>query len=734
MADQETKVQIKPGERGPNYERNRRNRMKKKQKKSGKNAQNNQKNNSDYKPKAYKLRKDAIAKNDLITPSKSLINAQGILTTIPVTVQYDVTSLLIQPVGLISLAFARGLRAFSYSAYKVILSDFLSVANGGNGTAPSRFNYQNIIYGSIVPKTIPFRQVCGLKITPQTITVVPDPVIIVNGKSYYMYNVDTVGPDWTIQVAPPSTTEEEDAANYGTLQSFLGGRQKHNKVVRNITLSPKYLKDGSAFCRVSPYYGIGGGVGAPYCSTEFELPFFSNLLGTFTAFAPETPRVSRVFDKMSGDACSNYAIGVLDAFPTAYYRGAVPPIYKFLDLNELAAILAAFMAAARKMFTNNKNEIDDNNGFLNSSFSFTYQIFLLMLRQQVLWMFSDSQCLGQFQSFQTGTNSFRALLCGSNCGPQEPTVKMIIPKVLNENLKMLRMSINKYETKQYKSKRNHVTYIPVWGAFQTYSYIPEIFTNTSNVGVPLFKATQPLEGPDLWDGSWNGDVYDLNASQIITECVNEWNDWMQSLVSVIDGLEAIGGDACASPLLQYTRYVEYNSLDIRNREAREVKEKDRVPAQFKKFVTEVKLERTKSKGTEIRKIMQVPNSTVAMEWSVGYSGYLPITPTHKEYFPAFILPIIDISSVNHLPSQPQIQVSSLEGNYLNRINGGDGTENFFNSRYAEITSSLSNYVIGIAGKRTPMSEFITTLGNNNQGAFLGDFFSTIGGITSALGL
>jgi len=689
----------------------------------------------------YSRRGTQVAANNKISTEKSLVVAQGVKQTITITSTFDSLSIQLIPCGLLSMAMSKGLLGVSYSVYKVITADYVSLMQSGNGSAPSRFRYLNDIYGSFVPKNIPFRNNGAIQLALTTFSFVPADNIGVNGGlTYYMWVTTTFGP-WSIQTAPPSTSPEQDVANYLMYQTLLTGRAKHNSIERNIALTKKYLRDGSAFARNAPYYGIGGGVGSPYGSIEFEVPFKSKFLGTFITYDPTTPRVSRVLDKTSGDACSNYGIGILDEFNTSYYQGAVPPIYKFLDIAEVAATLAMSMTTALTAYYSSilNQGLSSGLTFLDNGFTFTYQVFLLMLRQQLLWVFSDSQCLGQFQSFEVGNNAFLAFLCGSNCCPQEPSTKLKIPSVLNENLKMLKKCIRPYKTKEYQSKRNHVTHIPIWGAYDGAANPGFFYNNSQGVVKSLFDTENVGPFPSIFDGVMGNMVIDLNTSSIITEAVTEWNDWVAAITNMFAGIDVIGGDSAGSPLLQFTRYVNYQTEDSKKITGHQseitLQPRQRVPPSYYPYVKEVKVERKDSKGKLCyagtpERILAIPNSTVMSEFTAAISGCITITATHKQYFPQLILPIIDLDSMNGLPTQNQVQVSSIEPFSVFK-NIGEGTT--FASRWDEISSGMNNMVVGLSGKKSPLSDFIKALSDNNQGGFLGDLFSFVGDAANSVG-
>jgi len=501
----------------------------------------------------------------------------------------------------------------------------------------------------------------------------------------------------------------------------------------------------------SPYYGQGATIAGPYGSVENEVPFKSKMLGTLQAYDNDTPRSSRVLHQTSGDSCSNYAIGALDCFPTLYYEGAAPPIYKFffLDLNELVVTLCYCLMTA--LTQQQKSETYNGNvqTFYGLGLQCTYTQFFIAVRQQVLWMFSDSQCLGQFLSFQQGgTGPFLPFVCGSNCYPQFPGEIMNIPVVINENLRSLMMCVKSYDTKKYENNRNHLSYIPVWGAFKNFEPLEDLgWFDQSGAFVNLFlpEADDP-DTPNVFDGTTGSDVADFNNTPLISGIIQLWNNWVVSLGDMWGGTTAMGGKSYGSPFLQYTRYVKFS--DEAAKKKRATRDVSRYPMnQFvrlmcKEIDIEVdppkkKLERQTSKETprvekkEKKKItIFAPNdNTVFSEYTIGYSGANTITDAHKENFPKLILPIIEVSG--RLPGITQIQSATLEPHSL-ILSNTDLTN--LAPRGIELLDAMIDYVPGLAGKKSELNEYVSKLSETNSGGFLGDLFSVAGTVAGMFGI
>jgi len=675
------------------------------------------------------LRDVAIKNGSKISPAKSLVCASGSLKTIKVNITLDNQSLLTLPCGMVSMGKVRVSNLDMYGAYSVVFDDVKSLASGNNGVASSRWNYLNSILGSIVPKSIPFREDCSLQYEVAPISAVIDSSIIVYaGKNYYMY-VDDGGTynGWATQNVPPVPTPESASAAYKALLSSCADRAKHLTVLRDVPLRPDYLKDASAFARNSPFYGRGGGVGSPYGTTELEGPFKSKFLCTLVKFSDDDPRASRSLDRTSGDSCCNYGLGLLPWFKTSYYKSAVTPIFKFLDLGEFAMYVIQIYLAAVKTLQSNSSVTSDNT-IVYQQFNFSYAEFLLMLRQQLLTMFADSQCLGQFITMDTGNSAFMPFLCGSNCYPAVPEVKMKIPSTLNENLKMLKLSHHHYETLNYNKEKNVVVYVPVWGAFLgNGEYNPTI---PSTEGVPLFVPGGAA--PDLWDGTFDGNVCNINAGDNLSSIVTEWNQRIEAMENLFSGVDTLGGDCNGSPLLQYTRYVQFVSPP-------DVAEETKKPYVIEALGKHVKIERTKSNKNIVtgdtpgyRKVYAIPGSNPVVEYTTAMSGYLPITATHKQYFTDLFLPIIDVTPGDGIPGQSQVQTATMEP-YSIKTDFDPTKPNLFNNRANQIQMAMHHYVCGVAGKKSPLTLYIESLAESNQGAFLGDLFAFVGDASTSLG-
>jgi len=695
------------------------------------NAKKNQ-NKKLVKPTKVALRAKAINRNLLATPVNALVLGQGVLKEIPVAVVVNSNALAALPCALVTMALVNG-GEDPFAFYKTIYSDVVSIIQGTASIVNSRLQYQNEIYGSLTPKTVPYKYPTELSYSYLPFdNDPPDEFYDVRGKKFYMYVPIGGNLSFELQGPPPAYSLEQQLSIYSDSISLLAGTKKHNQVIRNTNLSPEYLRDSSAFARNSPYYGQGAYNGSPYGSVESEVPFKSNLLGCLTSFDSLTPRSSRNLRITSGDMCSNFGIGALDAFDTDKYQGAVPPIYKFLDINELGYIMATSLAQALTLIGNTGNAITTT--YLTTGFPFTWGAFILMLRRQLMYMFSDSQALGQFMvPDNAGNGAFEALRMGSNAFPTAPVDKLKISAVLNENLRMLKMSMFSYTTAKRNNPRNVVTHIPVWGAFKTYSPPIVIYFPQPQEPAQFFSVDPQENLPDLWDGTWGNNVADLNRSDLLDNVLEVWNELTNACSGVFGTLDSLGGDGSGSSLLQFTRYVDFTNFgeqqcELPDKEVRRMTSLDKMLVKEKEIEVSQGDKRSSKKEIKKFKVFAPPENSVQSEYSRFISGSVPITPTHRAYLSSFILPIIEINSGDNIPGYTQTQVATMEPYAFSIVNRG-----LLTSRSSEIISTIPDHVVGIAGHLSPFAQFVINMSNQDQGGFFGDLFATAGNIANSLG-
>jgi len=335
------------------------------------------------------------------------------LNTINVNVTYDMTAFSCIPLAFITAALVRG-ATDPYAIYQQFYSDIQSVATGGNGTAPCRLVFYNDILGVLAPKSVPMGTtgVVSYNVNPGPPVLSPGPFILfAGGFTYYMYVHNTVVVDgWATQKSPPGYSQEEITQLFDNATQLLSKKTPHLHIVRDITLTKAYLKDVSAFLRNSPYFGTGvSGSGAPFSSVEGEVNTRSKFFGVLIPFQATMPRASRYIDYTSGDPISNFGLSLWPDFPTSFYQGAVPPTYKFLDLDEVLYSMMLIWQDAVIQFINDSTTealTGDTIANLLAGMQVPWSTFRIALRQQVLWPNADSQMLGQGLSPETSSGGF----------------------------------------------------------------------------------------------------------------------------------------------------------------------------------------------------------------------------------------------------------------------------------------------------------------------------------------
>jgi len=358
-------------------------------------------------------------------------------------------------------------------------------------------------------------------------------------------------------------------------------------------------------------------------------------------------------------------------------------------------------------------------------------------------MFNRSQNIGQMLTPQTGTGAFQPFLCGSNCYPAMPTILMKLPKFINENLRMLMLCVRPYHTNKFESPNNNFTHVPVWGMFT--SYTPVNYTYfIGDVAKQLFLP-EVSNNPSIFDGSYGSSVADFNNSDIVTSGINFWNEIVEVTANQFGELDTIGGDSLGSPLLQYTRYVSFSNTF----QKKELNPRVRVPHACRRFVHETEIEEvveplvtprnltrelSGSKPRQKRKVLVYapPESSPFNEFSVAISSCVKVSESMKQLSTDFLLPIVEIAGSNVLPSQNQVQTSNREPYWIKFNPQID--DQVFASRALELQGGVPNNVVGQAGHKTAIVEYMDALSKEDKGATFGDIFSFLGNTANALGL
>jgi len=352
-----------------------------------------------------------------------------------------------------------------YHGYTAFMTDLLQLMGSQIPASNSRLDYLNDILGSFVPKTIPFKTDAELSYSWGNLdTVVIGSQISIRGYNFFFY-VDDGGTSggWLTQSAPSAPSSDKVAFDklaelYSVLARKVPGLT-FDPAHKDIT--PKYLKDVSAYAAGAEYYGTGNGRNGPAYSCENEVPFKAPLLSGVAEY--DRTRIARNFKLTAGDTTTCFGLPFIPSFKPKYFNTCYAPIYKFIDIDEFIYLIQAYyikLVSAYINTTNNKPEVFGSEiAVAIAPFSCSPEAFRIFWRQIILSMFPASQACGQFITYSTGPNDFEPLRVGSNCYPPNTTTAQL-PSFIVENLRMLQPKIAKIKT-NFQNEKNALMYIPI---------------------------------------------------------------------------------------------------------------------------------------------------------------------------------------------------------------------------------------------------------------------------------
>jgi len=659
--------------------------------------------------------------------------AEGVRQNIMIVVDVVPKSIEGAPLSLMSRGYTRGwfrnTSSEMYWAYIALINDLTTIFAKQTTQLTGRASYLNEILHTYFPKDIPFKTGKlsyaweGLK------AVDANPVFVVRNYSFYMYDqTSSVNPaGWVIQVAPPSPGPGDDIYEVAAeIFSLLQGSNPITKYVdtgAKAVLTDKYSRDISGFASLSDYYGRGNSTASSASGTvEAEVRFVSPILANYAEYKKSAARVSRKIKLSSGDSTASYGLGYMKGMRLNTFNSAYPIIHKFIDIDEVVTLLCHYFVAAVNQMINSSPNINSGSA-INSDIkaacvqlNCTAQQFRLIVRQQIVSMFSDTQALFQFQNYSNAPNAFEPLRVGSNCyGPGDNT-KMLIPTLLNENLRALLPSIYSVPTKYYNDKNKQIV-VPVWGVYPNVEAYNPMVTLLDEEGdtayVPLFARPFNSDDPRMVDGvDSTGVVCDLNNSIYASYIVREWNDRISLLSSVGGSIAPIGGVG-RGVLLTMTRFVEFDgNRKIRMKELSTL-QKRKIPNVAVKQV----------KTGKISEDYFVPDDGSLMtQFTRAVTSLSVITETIKQNVQLFILPTI-VSEPNNVPTLKEYRVNNLECNIIDIAKNESPTD----SRYFEILNYASLCANGIAAKNNlEANSSVNTNNANSSGGFFADVFNFLG--------
>jgi len=638
------------------------------------------------------------------------------------------------PLALVSMAYARGWylnvnNGSMYWAYFAFMKDLIAILSNNTSPVSGRLRYLNGILASLIPKEVPFKT-SALEYAWDSVNAVAiNPKIIVRGYVYYLFERDNGlnSGGWRIQVPPPTPPQDTDTYPVLAAMYTLLSNDKRPSCVYapNIAFSDEYKKDVSAFAAVSIYYGNGnsGDSSGAATSVENEVPFKSPILACFSPYQTIAGRVARNFNLAGGDSCAALGYGLLPEFDYSFYGTKYPVSFKFLDLDEVVVFVELWFMALVSSAIDNLPAI--SSGSVASSvyaalapFTCTPQQFRIMVRQCVMSMFNNAQSLFQFIRYSDGTGSFEPLRVGSNTYGVNLQSNMIVPLLLQENLRALLPQVFDIKTKYFNPKNKQLI-VPVWGVYRGASpNNPEgpLWIKESFAPSPMFTGG-PNDDPNIIDGTdTNSICCDLNASSYVSDLIVEWNARINILTQFSTPTGFVGGSGYGH-LLTVTRYATY--IDQKSYDLKNVSEMHRqmLPRQC---IKRTKLTRTISKKDFIEDVeVYIPGGGSLMtQYTSAFSSIGTITDSSKQILPYFIFPTVVLEEKD-VPSQRQYRVYSVEGQVLDIdkpvVSAALG------ARYYQIQNAAGKCVVGTAGsKNDEIQNVIDYMSCAGKGGFIGD--------------
>jgi hypothetical protein len=318
-------------------------------------------------------------------------------------------------------------------------------------------------------------------------------------------------------------------------------------------------RDVSAFARVYPYNGLNPSLsGAAWNSVELETPISAPMMARFCPYTVSQPdmRSGRHYDPTAGGPAYTLGLPLSPVFNSFFNK--IPYTLKQVDLNDIVYRLAFWAAKAKEKMRQNGN---DNDGTYTAPFTFSYQDFVIVIRQALLSAVFTEQYMTQFTGYvnhDNGNNTFAPVLVQGHTYGAQVFTNLLVPELLRENLGALRSRNYDFGA---KSNLNIGTVIPVLGIY--IEDTPPVFQyNGSGEGpVNLFTTFDPPQTAiNIIDGSIAGALVNLNGLYY-QQIVNDWNDFVTGVSAVTCNTASIRSDGGPQGLgvLHLTRMVELQS-------------------------------------------------------------------------------------------------------------------------------------------------------------------------------
>jgi len=641
------------------------------------------------------------------------------------------------PLGILTVALNSGFTQDStttaYAAYYAFMLDLKAILSQATSPISGRLKYLNNILASYLPKSVRFKTGTLAYSWGNVDSIQIANKITVRNFSYYLYiKGPSVNPNgWPLMVVPPIPAS--DAASYPALAEMYAILDNesvdHLRYVPNIEFGTEYKTDVSGFAAVSPYYGQGNSSasGASF-SCESEVPFKSNVLATFSAYSVNAGRVARNFNLGSGDSTCAGAFALIPGFAPKVYNTRYPIQYAFLDLDEVVLFAQAWYISLVSKFIATSNGIYAADVLIAvNPFTISAGQFRIAVRQSILSMFSNSQAMGQFLTYNTNRGSFEALRCGTNAhGANRATI--LLPEIMVENLRMLISRFLLMKDVRFYNEKNQIVVIPVWGVYVNAELINQTGSFYDNelglYGAPLFAGSS-TDDPSVVDGTDSaGGCCDLNCA-LVEKVIDEWNERINILKQASLPTTYLAGNGNGALLLQ-TRFAKFVTQDA------PILMSSFTPLQRLKIspncIKKVPLTRTKSKGigngtnnVEYESYFVPPFASLFSQHTNAYSSLPIITEAQKLLFNYLIYPTIIIED-GETPTQRQYRVAVAQSSVLEYKQN----DNSLMSRGTQLVNFGKLCAPGVAAQSSDeLSSVIKTMADMNKGGFIGDVLSLL---------
>jgi len=490
-----------------------------------------------------------------IVPPIRVANAE--IPQIQIVCVMDSTSQSAFPLAIISQIASKvaSIDSMVYGTYAAMINDQIQVMAGAKDALEQRLTYVNDLFGSMRPKIIKTKfSSYAYKWEAPPISFPPPNILTVRGFNYYF--AQPTGADTNANVPqiwsliPTGISIDEANANYGQLIGNAAGKTDARNLIAPVPTP--YERDISIFAQSAVYWGGGAGpAGGPFVSVEAELPFRIGVLAGFFCNFNATPpsRVSNFLKRAAGDSCAAFGYPFIPGFLRKHYRTINQPRFKFIDFAEIFTVMVNWLASA----ITKSIQLGNKSFVLGTTFTpIPMGAFIVALRQSVMTMFSDSQIVGQFQTYDT-FGGFEPFRLGTNCVPRLDKT-LIAPTYLVENLRMLLPQVFENVGEKYHNSRNCILYIPVIGLptnFDVWTGASYMNADGSTQNLFVLDGTEAIS---LIDGNLGGDIINLN-SQYYQAAIAVWNNWATLVEDTSGTISEFEGSPPKFSLLTLTRYI-----------------------------------------------------------------------------------------------------------------------------------------------------------------------------------